>query len=292
MTAPLVEVDGLEVAFRGPRGLVPAVRGVGFTLGREKLGIVGESGSGKSTIGRAILRLLPPTARITARRLAVEGADVLRMAPRELRALRGRRVTMVMQDPRFSLNPVMRVGEQIAETLRVHRGARLGRAALRTKVLQVLDAVRIRDPERVYDAFAHELSGGMGQRAMIAMMLIADPALLIADEATSALDVTIRRQVLAILDEQVDVRGMGLILISHDLNLVSGFCDRVLILYAGRVVEEVHARDLHACRHPYSQGLLASLPRLERPAQTLPTLQRDPAWLEGPVYRFGAEVPA
>lgn len=290
MSAPLLEIEGLDVSFAGPRGPVPAVRGVSFTLGCEKLGIVGESGSGKSTIGRAVLRLLPETAQLQARRLAFEGEDLLALDGRALRRLRGRRITMVMQDPRFSLNPVMPVGEQIAETLRVHRVAR--GTAVRARVLEILEAVQIRDPERVYRAYPHELSGGMGQRAMIAMMLIADPALLIADEPTSALDVTVRRQILAILDDLVSRRGMGLILISHDLNLVASFCDRVLILYAGRVVEEVRARELQNCRHPYSQGLLASLPRLDAPTASLPTLQRDPAWLSGPVYRFGEEFPA
>ncbi|WP_322099719.1 ABC transporter ATP-binding protein [Aquibaculum arenosum] len=287
--AALLNVDNLQVAFRGPRGEVPAVRGVSFSLGREKLGIVGESGSGKSTIGRAILRLLPDSARVTADRLTFEGQDLLGLSPRALRNLRGRHITMVMQDPRYSLNPVLPVGDQIAETLRVHGAGGRGRELYR-KVLDILEAVQIRDPERVYRAYPHELSGGMGQRAMIAMMLIADPRLLIADEPTSALDVTVRRQILSILDDLVSRRGMGLILISHDLNLVAGFCDRVLILYAGRVVEEIEARNLHACRHPYSRGLLASLPRLEQPVGELATLQRDPAWLDGPVYRFGEEV--
>jgi len=289
--APLLEVEDLRVTFRGERGEVPAVRGVSFSLGREKLGIVGESGSGKSTIGRAVLRLLPETASITARKVSFEGQDLLSLKPRALRALRGSRMTMVMQDPRFALNPVMRIGDQIAETLRVHGVGGRGRD-LRNKVIQLLSAVQIRDPERVYRAYPHELSGGMGQRAMIAMMLISDPALLIADEPTSALDVTVRREVLAIMDRLVSERGTGLILISHDLNLVAGFCDRVLILYAGRVVEEIEASRLHDCRHPYSRGLLASLPLLDRPRDQLATLERDPAWLEGPVYRFGEEVRA
>lgn len=289
--APLLEVEDLRVTFRGERGEVPAVRGVSFSLGREKLGIVGESGSGKSTIGRAVLRLLPETASITARKVSFEGQDLLSLKPRALRALRGSRMTMVMQDPRFALNPVMRIGDQIAETLRVHGVGGRGRD-LRNKVIQLLSAVQIRDPERVYRAYPHELSGGMGQRAMIAMMLISDPALLIADEPTSALDVTVRREVLAIMDRLVSERGTGLILISHDLNLVAGFCDRVLILYAGRVVEEIEASRLHDCRHPYSRGLLASLPLLDRPRDQLATLERDPAWLEGPVYRFGKEVRA
>ncbi|MFW5832544.1 MAG: ABC transporter ATP-binding protein [Pseudomonadota bacterium] len=290
MSEPLLDVRRLEVGFSGPRGLVPAVRGVSFTLGQEKLGIVGESGSGKSTIGRAILRLLPDTADLRAERLAFQGRDILAMNPRTLRELRGRHVTMVMQDPRFSLNPVMPIGRQIAETLVTHSRERLGKAELRRRVLATLEAVQIRDPERVYRAYAHELSGGMGQRAMIAMMLIADPELLIADEATSALDVTVRKEILRIMDDLVERRGMGLILISHDLNLVASFCDRVLILYAGRVVEELAAKDLHHCRHPYSRGLLASLPRLDERTTTLATLERDPAWLEGPVYRFGEEV--
>ena len=289
--APLLEVEDLRVTFRGERGEVPAVRGVSFSLGREKLGIVGESGSGKSTIGRAVLRLLPETASITARKVSFEGQDLLSLKPRALRALRGSRMTMVMQDPRFALNPVMRIGDQIAETLRVHGVGGRGRD-LRNKVIQLLSAVQIRDPERVYRAYPHELSGGMGQRAMIAMMLISDPALLIADEPTSALDVTVRRDVLAIMDRLVSERGTGLILISHDLNLVASFCDRVLILYAGRVVEEIEASRLHNCRHPYSRGLLASLPLLDRPRDQLATLERDPAWLEGPVYRFGEEVRA
>ena len=207
-----------------------------------------------------------------------------------MRDLRGQRITMVMKDPRFSLNPDMRIGDQIAETLRVHGVGGRGRA-LRAKVLEVLSAVQIRDPERVYRAYPHELSGGMRQRAMIAMMLISNPALLIADEPTSALDVTVRREILAIMDRLVSERGTGLILISHDLNLVAGFCDRVLILYAGRVVEEIEASRLHDCRHPYSRGLLASLPLLDQPREQLATLQRDPAWLGGPVYRFGVEVP-
>jgi peptide/nickel transport system ATP-binding protein len=289
MTPPLLQVKNLRVAFRGERGEVPAVRGVSFSLGREKLGVVGESGSGKSTIGRAILRLLPESARITAQRLAFEGQELLELTPQAMRNLRGQRITMVMQDPRFSLNPVLRIGDQIAETLRVHGVGGRG-SKLRQRVLEVLSAVQIRDPERVYRAYPHELSGGMGQRAMIAMMLISDPALLIADEPTSALDVTVRREILAIMDRLVSDRGTGLILISHDLNLVAGFCDRVLILYAGRVVEEIEASRLQECRHPYSRGLLASLPLLERPREQLATLQRDPAWLEGPVYRFGQEV--
>ena len=188
----LLEVEGLEVRYPTPKGVVQAVRGVSFTMGAERLGIVGESGSGKSTVGRAILRLVPPPGEVRARRLVADGIDVLAAGPRELRELRGGRVSMVLQDPKFSLNPVMRVGAQITEALRQHR--RVGRRAAREQAHAILEAVRIRDPGRVLDAYPHELSGGMGQRVMIAMMLVAEPRLLIADEPTSALDVTVQMQ--------------------------------------------------------------------------------------------------
>ena len=276
--APLLEVRNLDVTFPTPSGEVRAVREVGFTLGRERLGIVGESGSGKSTTGRAILRLIQPPGRVSAGRIALAGVDLMRLSEREMRRVRGERVSMVMQDPKYSLNPVMRVGEQIAEAYRLH--ARAGRSEARRRALEMLVAVRIRDPERVYRAYPHELSGGMGQRVMIAMMLIPDPDLLIADEPTSALDVTVRMQVLRIIDDLVGERGMGLIFISHDLNLVASFCDRVLIMYAGRVVEERRAADLANAEHPYTRGLLACLPRIDGGHGALTTLRRDPAWAE------------
>ena len=270
----------LEVGFPSRTGAVRAVRGVSLAVGRERFGIVGESGSGKSTLGRAILGLLPPPATVTADRLTFDGIDLLRAGRRTWRSLRGRRVGMILQDPKYSLNPEMRVGAQIAECVRDHAGLR-GRAA-RRRVLDLLADVRIHDPERVADAYPHELSGGMGQRAMIAMMLAGEPDLLIADEPTSALDVTVQLQVLAILDDLVRTRGMGLIFISHDLELVATFCDRVAIMYAGRVVEELPARELEHAAHPYTQGLLGCLPRLDRPVERLPVLRRDPAWLTAP----------
>ncbi len=279
-TMPLLSVEELRVRFPTRHGPIEAVRGVSFTLGREKLGIVGESGSGKSMTGRAILRLVPPPGLVTARAVRFDGIDLLRADERAMRRIRGERISMVMQDPKFSLNPVMSVGRQIAEAFRAHSGA--GAATARGRALEMLAAVRIRDPERVYRAYPHELSGGMGQRAMIAMMLIRDPDLLIADEPTSALDVTVQMQVLAIIDDLVTRRGMGLIFISHDLNLVASFCDRVLIMYAGRVVETCRAGELDRARHPYTRGLLDSLPRLDRPATELPVLRRDPAWADEP----------
>ena len=272
----LLEVEDLRVAFPGRSGPVEVVRGVSFALGRERLGIVGESGSGKSQTGRALLGLTPPPGMARAKRLAFDGADLTRATQREWRALRGRRIAMVMQDPKVSLNPVMRVGDQIAEARRAH--ARESRAERRRRVLAMLEAVRIRDPERVYAAYPHELSGGMGQRAMIAMMLIPEPDILIADEPTSALDVTVQIEVLSILDRLVTERGMGLVFISHDLRLVSSFCDRVLVMYAGRVVEELRASELARAKHPYTRGLLDCLPRIEGDRHPLPVLRREEAW--------------
>jgi len=278
---PLLTVDDLWVRFPGRADLVEAVRGIGFEVGREKLGIVGESGSGKTMTGRAILRLVPRPGRVTARRLEFDGIDLLSIDERSMRRIRGRRISMVMQDPKFSLNPVMSVGKQIAEAYRAHFPA--GAREARERALAMLAAVRIRDPRRVYDLHPHEVSGGMGQRVMIAMMLIPEPDLLIADEPTSALDVTVQLKVLAILDDLVTRRGMGLIFISHNLPLVASFCDRVLIMYGGRILETCRAAELHAARHPYTRGLLESLPWIDRPVRELATLERDPAWHDGPL---------
>jgi peptide/nickel transport system ATP-binding protein len=278
MDRDLLIVENLRVRYPTPARVIEAVRGVSFALGREKLGIVGESGSGKSTVGRAILRLVPAPGQVSADRLSFADTDLLRADEATLRAVRGRRIAMVMQDPKFSLNPVMTVGRQIREACRAHAG--VSRSEARRRTLAMLEAVRIRDPERVYHCYPHEVSGGMGQRVMIAMMLVGDPDILIADEPTSALDVTVQMQVLAILDDLVTARGMGLILISHDLNLVASFCDRVLIMYAGQVVETCRASELHHARHPYTRGLLAALPRIDSNHQPLPVLRRDPAWLD------------
>lgn len=273
----LLIVDDLRVAFPNREGgMTEAVRGVSFTLGRERLGIVGESGSGKSQTGRAILGLTAPGGRVSAKRLAFDGKDLLAASPKERRALRGGRIAMVLQDPKFSLNPVMTIGAQIVETLNAH--ARVSAKEARERALDVLSQVQIDNPQRVYDLYPHEVSGGMGQRAMIAMMLIAEPDLLIADEPTSALDVTVQLQVLKILDRLVAERGMGLIFISHDLRLVSTFCDRVLVMYAGKVVEEVSAGRLSEAKHPYTKGLVNCLPRLGEDRHPLPVLDRKPEW--------------
>ena len=275
--APVLVVEDLRVSFPNREGgRTEAVRGVSFTLGRERLGIVGESGSGKSQTGRAILGLTAPEGLVTAKRLEFHGTDLLRCSPKERRVMRGGRIAMVLQDPKFSLNPVMTIGDQIVETLQAHD--RVSGADARRRALEALAAVQIDQPERVYRLYPHEVSGGMGQRAMIAMMLIANPELLIADEPTSALDVTVQLQVLAILDKLVVERGMGLVFISHDLRLVSTFCDRILVMYAGKIVEEVSSGALDDAKHPYTRGLLNCLPRLGDDRHPLPTLDRRPEW--------------
>jgi peptide/nickel transport system ATP-binding protein len=272
----LLDVKNLHVTFDTETGPVEAVRGVSFSLGRERLGIVGESGSGKTMTGRAVLRLIRPPGRITADRMLFDGQDLMAASERDMRALRGKRIGMVMQDPKYSLNPVMNVGDQLTEGLRLRDG--LGRRDAEAKAIAALEAVQIRDPARVLEAYPHELSGGMGQRVMIAMMLIPEPDLLIADEPTSALDVTVQAEVLSILDALVRDRGMGLIFISHDLRLVARFCDRVLVMYKGKVVEELQAANLLAAQHPYTRGLLNCLPRIGGPKGPLPGLDRTGAW--------------
>ncbi|RCW87271.1 ABC transporter ATP-binding protein [Phyllobacterium bourgognense] len=272
----MLTVEDLRVQFPTRTGTVDAVRGVSFTLGRERLGIVGESGSGKSQTGRAIMGLTPPHAKITAQKLNFDGIDLLGASVKQRRSLRGNRIAMILQDPKYSLNPVMSIGRQIVETLRTHE--KVSKAEARRRALDMLAAAQIRDAERVYDLHPHEVSGGMGQRAMIAMMLITGPELLIADEPTSALDVTVQLDVLRILDNLVRDRGMGLIFISHDLRLVSSFCDRVIVMYAGRIVEEIAATDLHNAKHPYTQGLLNCMPQIGADRHPLPVLDRKPEW--------------
>lgn len=273
----MLEVRNLKVSYPQRDGsVVEAVRGVSFSLGKERLGIVGESGSGKSQTGRALMGLSAPGAVVTADALNFAGSDLLAMDEGQRRRLRGSRIAMILQDPKYSLNPVMRIGAQIIEALRAHRRASLGEATVRMRA--ALAEVGIEDPVRVAGLYPHEVSGGMGQRVMIAMMTIAEPELLIADEPTSALDVTVQLQVLAVLDRLVRERGMGLLFISHDLRLVSSFCDRILIMYAGRVVETLASGRLHEARHPYTRGLLDCLPRLDAPRHPLPTLQREEAW--------------
>ena len=277
---PLLEIGGLRVGFTGADGqLSQAVRGLSLTVQKgERLGIVGESGSGKSLTGRALMGLLPAEAKWSADTIAFDGHDLLAMSPGQHRRLCGKHMGMILQDPKYSLNPVMTVAQQMREAFVMHFPA-LGRRAMREKIVEALAAMHIREPARVADAYPHELSGGMGQRVMIAIMVSCGPKLLVADEPTSALDVLVSMQVLGILDEMIAEHDTGLLFISHDLPLVMSFCDRVVVMYAGRVVEECAARDLIHAVHPYTRGLLAASPPLRDPPDRLPVLERDAAWL-------------
>ena len=269
---PELIVQNLQVRFPTWHGEQTVVDRVSFELHSERLGIVGESGSGKSMTARAVLGLVRPPGRVSAERITFDGTDLLGLNARGWRAIRGRRAGMIMQDPKYSLNPVQRVMDQIAEIAMLH--STLGRKKIRERVLEMLAEVGIEDPARVAACYPHQLSGGLGQRVMIAAMLINSPDLLIADEPTSALDVMVRGQVLQLMDKEIRRRGMGLILISHDLNTVARYCDRVLIMYQGRIVETCDAKRLFEARHPYTRGLLACLPSIQTRGSRLTVLDR------------------
>ncbi len=273
----ILDVRNLRVSYQSQRGRINAIQNVSFTLGCEKVGIVGESGSGKSTLGRTIMGVLPESAH-TEGQILFNDENLLTLPERRMREIRGGDISMILQDPKFSLNPVMRVGDQIAEAFLAHSSS--DKTLARKQSLELMESVKIRNPERVYRLYPHEVSGGMGQRIMIAMMLVAGPKLVIADEPTSALDVTVRMEVLSVLDEMVSRRHVGLLFISHDLNLVAKFCDRVLIMYAGCIVDACRSSELRDSQHPYTQGLFASLPKLDEPQKRLAVLQRCETWLE------------
>ena len=257
---PLLAVDGLHIAFDGPAGPVPVVSDVAFTVAAgEAVALVGESGCGKSVTARSILGLLPsPPARVRGT-VRLDGVDLLATDARTLRHARGERVGFVFQDPMTALNPVYRVGEQIAERLRRYR--RLDRKAAAARAIELLAAVGIPAPVERAQAWPHELSGGMRQRVVIAIALACDPALLIADEPTTALDVTVQAQIMNLLRTAQQARQMGLLLITHDLGLVAQHVDRVIVMYAGQIVEEAPVDELFAHpRHPYTRGLLRAVP--------------------------------
>ena len=263
---PLLTVADLRVEFRSSERTVRAVRGLSYSMEPgEALGIVGESGCGKSVSALALQRLLPETsAQITAGRVVFEGEDLTTVSPERIQDIRGGRIGMIFQDPLAFLNPVLTVGEQIAESLRRHRGMDGGAATRRAEELLTLVGIP-NATQRVKD-YPHQFSGGMRQRAMIAMALACDPVLLIADEPTTALDVTIQAQILDLIRRLRQEQGMALLLITHDLGVVAGITDRIAVMYAGRIVETGSTRDLlKRPRHPYTEGLLRSLPRIDRP---------------------------
>lgn len=273
----VLDVRGLHMSIRTPGGVVEAVRGIDFSVNSDRLGIVGESGSGKSMTGRALLGLPPPGGTVRAERMTLGELNLGTMDQAGFAAVRGRRIGMVLQDPKFSLNPVLRIGHQMDEVSRLHRGCSAREA--RRHSAEMLLSVGIRDPERVCALYPHEVSGGMGQRIMIGLMLAADPDLLVADEATSALDVRTQVQVLGILDRLVAKRQMGLILISHDLRLVRTFCDRVAVMQHGVIVEQGPVSLLADPQHPYTRRLVAVSPTLgvsESGSQAIAHLVSEP----------------
>jgi oligopeptide/dipeptide ABC transporter ATP-binding protein len=265
----LLEVRDLHAEFRSDERTVHAVDGVSFDVRRgEIVGIVGESGCGKSATCLSILRLLPVNGRVVSGSITLAGTELGALPERAMREVRGRRVAMIFQDPMTSLNPYMRIGEQLTETCVIHLG--MSEAAAEARALALMKRVRIPDAERRLRSHPHELSGGMRQRVMIAMALLCDPELLIADEPTTALDVTIQAQILELLLELRRERGLAIILVTHDLGVVASACERVLVMYAGRIVESAPARELfRAPLHPYTQALLRSLPRVDEQEGTL-----------------------
>jgi peptide/nickel transport system ATP-binding protein len=274
MAEPILAAQGLTVSFPVARaGTVEVVRGISFAVGAERVALVGESGSGKTMTARAVMGLVPAPGRVTALSLRLDGSDLLAIDAKAWNRVRGARVGLVLQDPRFALNPLHSVGRQVEEPLLLH--AHLSPAERRERALAMLAAVGLDNPQEVYRLYPGELSGGMGQRAMIAIMLVMGPRLLVADEPTSALDRDLRDQILALLARLVDEQRMGLLLISHDLQQVARFADRVLVMYRGRIVDERPAAELAASTHPYTRTLWSCRPSAATFGERLPTLRRE-----------------
>jgi len=260
LTSELLSVSGLTAGFDIGGRFAPAVNNVSFTVASgETLCLVGESGSGKSVTALSLIRLVPPPGRIQGGSIRFQGRELLQLAEREMQHVRGAEIGFVFQEPMTALNPVMTIGSQIEETLRVH--GRATRRTARARAIELLDAVSVPEPQRRVAEYPHQLSGGLRQRALIAMALACDPKLLIADEPTSALDVTIQAQTLDLLRMLQKRMGLALLLITHDLGIVAEMADRVGVMYAGRIVEHASVKDLFADpKHPYTRGLLASIP--------------------------------
>jgi len=281
---PLLTVNNLQTAFHTRAGVIRAVQDVSFHIERgETLGIVGESGSGKSVTCYSIMGLLPqPPGRIEAGQAIFDGADLLALSQKELNKYRGLRISMIFQDPMTSLNPYLRIGAQLIEPLLIHE--KIDRAAAHRRALDMLAEVGIPDPGHRMRMYPHEFSGGMRQRVMIAMALITKPDLLIADEPTTALDVTVQAQILDLMKKMRKELGMAILLISHDLGVVSGFCDRVMVMYAGRVMESARTGDLfYETKHPYTRALQKSIPALQVKGRELYTIAGAPPDLLRPL---------
>ena len=276
---PLLSVEHLKTQFFTSRGVVKAVDDVSFTLSAgETLGVLGESGSGKSVTALSILRLVPsPAGRIVGGRILLDGEDILRVPVSRMQKIRGKLISMILQDPLTSLNPVFTVGDQIAESLRIHQPT-LGR--LKERVLSLLNRVGIPDAERRLDSYPHQFSGGMRQRAVGAIAIASEPKLLIADEPTTSLDVTIQAQYLRLLKDLQKQSNLAILFITHDLGVAARVCDRVAVMYCGRIVEEAPVRALFdRPAHPYTRGLIGSLPKLDRRADQLTSIPGQPPQL-------------
>lgn len=267
--SPLIDIKNLTIDREG----TPLVDGITFHMGRERVALVGESGSGKSLTARSLMGLLSPALELQAERLRVVGQDALTLREQEWLSVSGGQVAMVMQDPKYALNPARTIGWQVEEPLILHR--RLSRSERREKVCEMLDAVGLPEPRKLMKRYPHQLSGGMGQRVMLAIALITDPDLLIADEPTSALDHAMRDQVLALIRRLVEQRNMGLLLISHDLQQVSEHCERVMVMYKGRLLDTLPASQLANATHPYTRTLWACRPSKATKGQPLPVLDRE-----------------
>lgn len=268
-TTPFIIADQLTIGVPGGR---PLVDGISFNIGKERVALVGESGSGKSLTARSLMGLLAPSLSLNASQLSLAGNDLLHLKASQWQALRGGKVAMVMQDPKYALNPSKTIGWQVEEPLILHR--KLSRRQRQEKVLAMLEAVGLANPHQLIKRYPNQLSGGMGQRIMLAIALITDPEFLIADEPTSALDHAMRDQVLSLIQDLVAQRDMGLLLISHDLQQVADHCQRVMVMYQGQILDRLAAKDLPQATHPYTQTLWACRPSLATKGKRLPTLDR------------------